>query len=119
MSFEHTETDLPVEKEYPKLVRDRIPEIIIANEGIVVPTRTLTNDKEYLAYLLRKVREEAEELSEATTDSNIIEEVADVYEIIDTVLALKGIERSIVLASQKDKREKRGGFSERILMLGK
>lgn len=118
MKFEHTETDLPTENQYPKLVRDKIPEIIKINDGVDVPTRILSDD-EYLAYLLKKVQEEAEELAEATTDSNVVEEIADVYEVIDAILALKGIERSEVIKVQDEKREKRGGFIRRILMLDK
>jgi predicted house-cleaning noncanonical NTP pyrophosphatase (MazG superfamily) len=119
MSFEYTMTDLPTENEYPKLVRDKIPEIIQANNGGRVPTKTLSDDEEYLTFLFRKIREEAEELSEATSDSNVVEEIADVYEIIDAILALKGIRRSEVIDVQDEKREKRGGFDKRILMLHK
>jgi predicted house-cleaning noncanonical NTP pyrophosphatase (MazG superfamily) len=61
MSFEHIETNLSMENEYPKLVRDKIPEIIKINEGISVPTRILTDDTVYLEYLLRKIKEEAED----------------------------------------------------------
>lgn len=118
MSFTHTITNLPKENEYPKLVRDKIPEIVKTYDGIDVPTRIL-NDEEYLTYLLKKVVEEAEELSGAETDSNLVEEIADVYEIIDSILALKNVSREEVLAVRDEKREKRGGFDKRILMLGK
>ncbi|HEX8226317.1 MAG TPA: nucleoside triphosphate pyrophosphohydrolase [Candidatus Saccharimonadales bacterium] len=119
MSFEHTFTDLPAENEYPKLVRDKIPDIILAHDGVTVPTRILSDDDEYLAFLLRKGREEAEELSEAQTESNMREEIADLYEIIDTILALKGIPRADIVGIQDEKRQKRGGFDQRILMLDK
>jgi predicted house-cleaning noncanonical NTP pyrophosphatase (MazG superfamily) len=45
--------------------------------------------------------------------------MADVYEIIDTILKLKGIERAEVVAVQDAKRKKRGGFDDRLLMLDK
>jgi predicted house-cleaning noncanonical NTP pyrophosphatase (MazG superfamily) len=118
MSFTHTMTNLPEENEYPKLVRDKIPEIVKSNEGIDVPTRTLDDD-EYLAYLLKKVVEEATELSETKTDDHLVEEIADVYEIIDSIIALKNMQREDVLKVQDEKRQKRGGFDKRILMLGK
>lgn len=85
--------------------------------GGTVPTRAL-GDEEYLVFLLRKVMEEAEELAHATTDDNLVEEIADVYEIVDALLKLKGIDRVQVLAVQMQKREKRGGFDKRTLMLG-
>ncbi len=123
MSLQHAITDLPLdhrkENEYPKLVRDKIPAIILQNDGFDVPTRTLAEDTEYLGYLLKKVVEEAAELSEATTDSNIVEEIADVYEVIDAILKLKGVENAEVVAVQDAKRKKRGGFDDRLLMLRK
>jgi predicted house-cleaning noncanonical NTP pyrophosphatase (MazG superfamily) len=119
MSYEHTVTDLKTENEYPKLVRDKIPEIVQVSDGVSVPTKIVSDDQEFLAYLLRKVVEESEELSEAKTDSNLMEEIADVYEIIDTILALKGISPADIAAVQNEKRDKRGGFQERIVMLAK
>ena len=119
MRLTHSANDKLVQNQYPKLVRDKIPEIIKGKEGIIVPTKILIDDKEYLEYLQRKVKEEATELSEAATDDNIIEEAADVYEVIDSILALKNIKKDVVLAAQKAKHDKRGGFSKRILMLEK
>jgi predicted house-cleaning noncanonical NTP pyrophosphatase (MazG superfamily) len=119
MTFEHSVTDHQLENEYPKLIRDRIPEIIQANDGRAAMTRTLDDDKEFLSYLLRKVVEEAEELSKAETDHNLQEEIADVYEIIDTIIRLKGMSAADIAAIQDAKREKRGGFEKRLLMLEK
>lgn len=116
MTFTHTETNVPVENEYPKLVRDRIPEIIEENEGVPVPTRIL-DDEEYEIHLRQKLIEEAGELAAAKTDEHTVEEIADLEELIDTLLALKGIDRASVTAVQNEKREKRGGFAGRILML--
>lgn len=117
MTYTHTETNLPVENEYPKLVRDRIPEIVQEHEGIDPPTRQLDDDVEFEAYLRRKIIEEAAELAATETDDHTIEEMADVQELIDELLALKGLDRSQVVAAQAAKREKRGGFGKRILML--
>lgn len=114
-TYQHTITDLPAENEYPKLIRDRIPEIIAA-DGRIVDTRTL-DDEEFLRYLLKKVIEEAEELAHATTKSNMLEEIADVREILDTLLKLKGVSDEQIQAIQDEKRQKRGGFEARLLML--
>lgn len=117
MTFNHTDTNHPLENEYPKLVRDKIPDIIKQNDGKEVPTRTL-DDQEFLSYLLQKVAEEAEELSQAKTDANIKEEITDIYEIIDTLIELRNFSAEEIAALQKAKREKRGGFEKRLLMLG-
>jgi predicted house-cleaning noncanonical NTP pyrophosphatase (MazG superfamily) len=111
-------SDMPTVNEYPKLVRDRIPEIIKQREGQDVPIRYLSDDSEYLVYLLKKVIEEATELSEATADSNIQEEIADIYEVIDVIIKLKMLSVEEIRAIQVEKRKKRGGFARRLLMLG-
>jgi predicted house-cleaning noncanonical NTP pyrophosphatase (MazG superfamily) len=45
MNFKHFETDLKIENEYPKLVRDNIPEIVEKLKGKRVKTRILEDDK--------------------------------------------------------------------------
>lgn len=115
-SFEHTITNLTVENEYPKLVRDRIPEIIREADGREVPTRIL-DDAEFEEALRKKAIEEATELAEVDSDTHLLEEVADVEEIIDELLRLRGLTREQVRTIQEEKRQKRGGFGQRILML--
>ena len=117
MTFVHTITDLPIENKYPKLIRDRIPEIIEA-DGRQAQTRVL-DDVEYLQFLLKKVPEEAEELASATSTSNILEEIADLKEIFDAILELHGVSSAEIQAIQDEKRQKLGGFNRRLLMLKK
>jgi predicted house-cleaning noncanonical NTP pyrophosphatase (MazG superfamily) len=117
MEFNHT--NLKIETEYPKLVRDRIPEIIKKNEGVDIKTRILEDDGEYLEYLLKKIVEEATELQNATAAADIEVELADIYEIIDAVLGLRGKTRKDIDVIEAEKRQKNGGFAKRILMLGK
>jgi predicted house-cleaning noncanonical NTP pyrophosphatase (MazG superfamily) len=117
MTYTHTETNLPAENEYPKLVRDKIPEIIHEHEGVSVPMRTLDDDTEYETYLRRKIIEEAAELAATETNDHTIEEMADLEELIDALLTLKKLDRAQVTAAQEQKRRKRGGFAKRLLML--
>jgi predicted house-cleaning noncanonical NTP pyrophosphatase (MazG superfamily) len=112
-------TNLPIESEYPKLVRDNIPAIIKAKEGIDVKARILEDDEEYLKYLLKKMVEEATELQHSEKVGNTREELADVLEIINSILKLKNWTMEDIAKVQKDKREKNGGFEKRILMLCK
>lgn len=116
MTFEHTMTNLPIESEYPKLVRDNIPAIIQEADGRVVPVRKLS-DSEFLVYLLKKVVEESQELADTTTDSHLLEEMADVQEILDTIAKFKSFTPDQLQAVQDEKRQKRGGFTLRLLML--
>lgn len=116
MNHESVESNLPNEGIYPKLIRDKIPAIIQA-DGKTVNTRILSNDEEYLEYLLKKVSEEAHEVSNTKTDSDLIEEIADLREVIDAILTLKGVAASEIDQVQNNKRINRGGFDLRLLML--
>ncbi len=119
MEYKHFETSLEKENEYPKLVRDNIPEIVGKISGKEVKTRILEDDEEYLKFLLKKVEEEAHELANAKDKEHIIEEMADVMELIDTILEFNGLDMETVRQIQREKAAKRGGFKKRILMLEK
>ena len=118
MAFTHTDTDLPIEDIYPKLIRDKIPQLV-ESQGKTAPTRILTDDSEYLKYLLAKLIEEATELANAETTHNQEEELADVYEVLNAVLELLKLTQADIATVQDEKRQKRGGFKERLLMLTK
>jgi len=69
--------------EYNKLIRDRIPEII-EESGLQYQTEMLTEEK-YRDALFAKLIEEAQEVATAPPDS-LVAELADLYEVIDTIL---------------------------------
>ena len=117
--FKHFETNLEKENEYPKLVRDNIPEIVEERTGTKIKTMILENDKEYLNFLLKKVEEEANELSNAKDKEHIAEEIADITELIDTIVEFNGLDKEDIKKIQQEKATKRGGFKKRILMLEK
>jgi predicted house-cleaning noncanonical NTP pyrophosphatase (MazG superfamily) len=117
--MEFTSTDHPIENEYPKLVRDRIPEIIETKTGTRPEQRILSDDQEFLEYLLKKMVEESTELQHSGEHNNLEEELADIFELIDTILRFKGKTPEDIIKIQTEKREKRGGFKKRILMLKK
>lgn len=94
-----------------KLVRDKIPEILDA-KGVSYDVRTADTNEEYRSELLKKMREEFEEFSEAWA----IEELADILEVIEALTALP--EYSNVHALRLQKKEERGGFEKRLVVRG-
>lgn len=95
---------------YNKLVRDKIPEII-SNSGKKCETEVLS-DSDYLEMLDKKLDEE---LVEYHKDKNI-EELADIMEVVYTVVKARGYTAQELERVRADKAEKRGGFSKKILL---
>lgn len=101
-------------KTYNKLVRDFIPEIIAA-DGRQCATEIM-NDEEFRQALLAKLIEEANEIANAES-SDMVTEIADLYEVIDALLIAFNLDKVAVLATQKKRCEERGGFEKRIKLL--
>jgi predicted house-cleaning noncanonical NTP pyrophosphatase (MazG superfamily) len=99
---------------YHKLVRDRIPDIIQA-AGKTCAVETLSQD-DFEAALRAKLVEESTEASAASADQ-LVTELADIYEVIDALMALHQIPPEVVLAEQARRREARGGFAKRLQLL--
>lgn len=101
-------------KELNKLIRDRIPEYI-QREGREFALKTLT-EEDYRQALLNKLVEEAREVADASPE-DVVKELADLYEVVDAILASHGITREAVLEEQARRRAERGGFDRRICLL--
>jgi predicted house-cleaning noncanonical NTP pyrophosphatase (MazG superfamily) len=101
-------------KTYNKLVRDRIPEIIAA-EGRECATKIM-EDAEYRQALLTKLVEEAQETAEAES-SELLKELADLYEVIEALLLALDLDRDAIRAVQQKRHDERGGFEQRIKLL--
>ncbi|HIJ12091.1 TPA: nucleoside triphosphate pyrophosphohydrolase [Candidatus Woesearchaeota archaeon] len=97
-------------KIYNKLVRDKIPMIIIDNNQ--TPSTRIVDDKEYFSALKTKLQEEVTEYLE----SHDPEELADIMEVIHALAEHKGISVEEIETIRKDKKEERGGFSKRIML---
>ena len=93
-----------------KLVRDKIPEII-EKSGKTAFCRTLS-DSEYLEMLDKKL---SEELNEYLSDKSM-EEIADLLEVICAVVKARGSEMDEVEKIRLQKKAKRGGFENKILL---
>ena len=95
-----------------KLVRDRIPEII-RNDG-KKPIIEILSNEEYLKELDKKLNEE---VAEYQADKSI-EEMADILEVLFAVCEARGHSVEELLQVKESKREKRGGFKDKIYWIG-
>lgn len=92
---------------FAKLVRDKIVQEII-DAGNTPKWRTLTNE-EYVEELKKKLLEEMHEVSRAD-NQEIISELADVQEIIDSLLQTLHVTKKDLQAAQTKKNKKAGAF---------
>lgn len=100
--------------EFNKLVRDKIPDDI-KQHGETVQVYELQGDA-LIAALKRKVVEEAYEVLQAATMDDMADELADLTEVMDTLVNVLHLSRKEISERQATKRNKRGGFSKGLML---
>ncbi|EMA37318.1 nucleoside triphosphate pyrophosphohydrolase [Halobiforma nitratireducens] len=97
-------------REYDKLIRDAIPEIIERNgETPLVHTAT---EAEYERRLREKLDEEVAEFQE----SGAAEELADVLEVVHAIREQEGISVERLEQLRTEKARERGRFEKRVVL---
>ncbi|MBE6153334.1 MAG: phosphoribosyl-ATP pyrophosphohydrolase [Firmicutes bacterium] len=102
-----------MEKIYNKLVRDKIPEIIISNGE--EPIFTVLSDYEYKKELELKLMEEYNEVINSS-GADRLEELADMIEIIKALANTQGKTLNDVIYIADKKALERGGFNNKIYL---
>ena len=98
-------------KEYQKLVRDRIPDMIAA-QGKRCEIRVLQQE-EYRSCLEQKLDEETAEFHR---EGNL-EELADILEVVYALAQSLGATQEELMEVYAAKHEQRGGFSDRVFLI--
>ncbi len=99
---------------HQKLIRDKIPDIIKAAGG--VGKFTVLSQKRFEEEIKKKLLEESKELAKAPKEE-ILNELADVLELIKSIADHYKIRFSKVEEYQKEKRRKRGGFKKKLFLV--
>lgn len=97
-------------KEYNKLVRDKIPEIIKA-AGSECEIEIASEEDKY-KLLENKLKEELEEFLEEKN----LEELADIMEVLFGLASALGYSEEELIKAKNKKKEERGGFKEGIIL---
>nr|WP_269199513.1 nucleoside triphosphate pyrophosphohydrolase [Lactobacillus gasseri] len=66
--------------------------------------------------LKNKIVEEANEVKAAPDDQNLLEELADVYTVLEAFLDFKNISKEDLLKQVEAKKAEKGGFTKFLLM---
>lgn len=99
-----------------KLIRDKIPELIRASGR--VPRVSALSPAAYVTALQAKLHEEAAELVAASSTEDVVEEAADIIEVIAAIVAEHGATLDNVIDVARAKRARRGGFDKRLWLHG-
>lgn len=94
-----------------KLVRDRVPEIMRAS-GISAHVRAVTSQEERLRFLMAKLVEETAEFQAAPS----VDELADIFEVLDALMDALELERTAVDARKLEKAADRGAFADGLVL---
>lgn len=99
-----------------KLIRDNIIDII-KNEGRDLDYYISEDDEEYIYFLKKKIKEECNEFIESLSIDNkhIIEECADMLEVIENILSLKKLSFDDIKDIKNQKNIKNGSFKKRYI----
>lgn len=101
-------------KQINKLVRDHIPDIIKNNNQ--TPITRILNNEEYFHYLKLKLIEEANEANNTTSKEELTNEVADILEVIESLLKASDISYDDVVRVKEEKAKRNGKFDKRIFL---
>jgi len=99
---------------YNKLVRDNIPEIILADG--CTPKIEKLNKSEYKIELKKKLVEEAKEVLSTDSKKDLIKELADIQEVLSGICESYKIECGDVTKLSRKIRKERGGFAKKIYL---
>lgn len=98
-----------------KLVRDKVPERIAERQEHEVTKKIPTALMK--GFLLGKLLEEAIEVREAVSEKQKREELADLYEVVLSLIRTEGMSLEAVAAEASVKREKVGGFEQGLVLV--
>jgi predicted house-cleaning noncanonical NTP pyrophosphatase (MazG superfamily) len=97
-------------REYDKLVRDRIPDVVRENDE--TPVAHTVEGEAYRERLRAKLVEEATEFRDDPT----VEELGDVLDVVAAIREAEPIDEHELQLKRRAKQEERGGFEDGVVL---
>ncbi len=104
-----------MKKTYNKLVRDGVPNII-KKSGRVFSIVQGHDDNDLLDYIKNKIIEESKEVRHANSKEEVVEELADLFEILEKLMVHMNISKKEIETKQSRKRIERGSFDNDVVL---
>lgn len=105
-------TDEKYKFKVDKLIRDKLPNLL-QKTGVTLNIRNM-NQEEYITRLKDKLIEEANELLSAKTEIEMLEELADILEVLEAFCTANGIPFKKAIKAKKKKKFEKGGFDGKV-----
>lgn len=99
-----------------KLVRNKVLQHCLDDPLVAETCHRFLEPDEHVKLLKEKLREEAEEVIEAVSHEEMIEELADVYEVTLEIMKQQGITQKELLEYQDRKKHEKGTFSDGVFI---
>ncbi|WP_257299430.1 nucleoside triphosphate pyrophosphohydrolase [Haloarchaeobius sp. FL176] len=97
-------------REYDKLVRDRIPEVVRENDE--TPVTHTVDGEAYRERLREKLVEEATEFRDDPT----VEELGDVLDVVAAIREAEPVDEGDLQRKRRAKAAQRGGFEDGVVL---
>ena len=102
-------------KKYNKIVRDKIPEMILQNGGTC--KIKVVDEQIAIRMLIKKLHEESDELEKCIGQNGSIDELADIAEVLSFLVVKMGWSLEDLERVRNFKFYERGGFATNTILL--
>jgi len=99
-----------------KLVRSKCVEILLRDDPTSQAKYHYLSKDELKSHLLKKLEEEAFEVVLAESREELVSELADVFEVIESICRVNNICREEIEVARANKLEKRGSFDDGLFI---
>ena len=103
-------TPLKYRFSFEKLIRDDLVDVM-THSGIAVEHRVMAGE-EYVCALIKKLHEEVNEVATASDPKEILEELADVLEVMMAMAGAHGFDLQAIAKKAQEKKAAKGGFDQ-------